>query len=251
MAVNPLFMVGKILHQRFTPAVNKFIYKVGYLYLDVDHLHNLSSWMLGYNRKSILTLWDKDYGARDPNISIPRSIRETLRKQNIPIDGKIFLLTQPRVWGYVFNPVSFYFCFNKNHILKAVLADVNNTFGEYHQYLVLPPGDDFTNPAAMNKVFYVSPFLKVEGTYGFRFKVQEKSVGVWIDYYKNNEKILETYVMGTLNPLSKSSILRYFLWNPFRGLKVPVLIHYQALKLWLKGVPFVKKPLNPKEAIQK
>ena len=251
MAVNPLFMVGKIMHQRVKPSVNKFIYKVGYLYLDVDHLHGLNSWFLGYNRKSILVLQDKDYGPRDLHVSIPQSIRETLREHNITIDGKIYLLTQPRVWGYVFNPVSFYFCFNKKNILKAVLADVNNTFGQYHQYLILPSGDDFTNQAEMNKVFYVSPFLKVEGKYRFRFKVQEKRVGVWIDYYKNHEKILETYIMGTLKPLSKSSILRYFLWNPFKGLKVPILIYYQALKIWLKGVPFIKNPCNSKDTIQK
>ena len=159
----------------------------------------------------------------------------------MPHDGEIVLQTFPRVLGYVFNPVSFWFCYDRAGALIAVLAEVNNTFGGRHAYLLHNPdgsplrdGQEFT----ADKAFHVSPFCVIEGGYRFRFKLERAVPRVHIDYDDAEGELLLTAISGRPRAWSTSALLGALARMPLLTFGVILRIHWQALKLWLKGVPF-------------
>ena len=166
--------------------------------------------------------------------------------------GEIFLHTFPRVLGYVFNPVSFWFCERADGALRAVVCEVNNTFGERHCYL-LDPGSGVLNgsPLTATKVFHVSPFCKVQGHYTFRFMFASPKHGkplrslARIDYDDGEGPLLLTSIAGSAHPLDARNVLRVFFGYPLMTLGVVAKIHWQALKLLFKRVPFLRKPTPP------
>jgi DUF1365 family protein len=167
-------------------------------------------------------------------------------------DGEIVFVTIPRILGFAFNPVSFWLCFDRAGALRAVVAEVNNTFGERHFYICrhgdhrpIAPVDQI----AAEKVFYVSPFLKVEGRYVFTFCYDAEAFGARIDLHDAQGLILATSMAGRRRPLTSARLALAFLANPMVMLKVLGLIHYQALKLWAKGVAVVRKPPAPRESV--
>ena len=148
--------------------------------------------------------------------------------------------------GYVFNPVSFWFCLDMQGSLRAVLSEVCNTFGERHCYLSFhddrrPIGNDDWLRA--EKVFHVSPFMDVVGHYMFRFVYREDKIGAWIDYYDAEGLMLNTSVVGKRRPLTAHNLLTCFFRYPLVTLKVIGLIHYEAVRLCLKGIRHRTKPL--------
>jgi DUF1365 family protein len=160
----------------------------------------------------------------------------------LPDDGEIVIQCFPRVFGYVFNPVSFWFCHNRAGELIAVLAEVSNTFGGRHSYLLhntdgapLREGQELR----ADKAFHVSPFCEVEGGYRFRFYVQRKCPVIRIDYDDAEGEVLLTSISGKSAAWSSRALLGAFLRMPLLTAGVVFRIHWQALKLWLKGVPFV------------
>jgi DUF1365 family protein len=161
-------------------------------------------------------------------------------------------MTMPRMLGYVFNPVSFWFCRDRSGALRAVLCQVNNTFGESHCYLVHRADAQPLQPDQWldgRKVFHVSPFLPVEGGYRFRFRLDGKTAHVDVNYHDADGLMLATSVSGRRQPLTDRAVLRHFLGNPTMTLGVIARIHWQALQLWRKRVKFYRKPNPPPEFV--
>jgi DUF1365 family protein len=156
--------------------------------------------------------------------------------------------------GYVFNPVSFWLCHDRHGALRAVLCEVNNTFGESHHYLLAhedqrPIGPD--DEMRARKVFHVSPFCAVRGNYRFRFDLESERAMVRIDYDDGEGMLLATSVVGRGQRLRTRTQLRALLCYPWMTLGVIARIHWQALKLWGKGVPFFRKPAPPAQEISR
>lgn len=244
------FVAAKVMHRRLLPRENHFVYGAYYLCFPLSRLAGASSALLRKERWGVFGLYKRDHGARDGSDWLPW-IRGLLEKFGVTAaDGDVVLMTMPRVFGYVFNPVSFWFCLDKQGGLRAVLAEVNNTFGESHNYLVFHDDQRMILPderLKSNKMFYVSPFLEVKGEYLFRFHYQEDRVGVWIDYQTEEGVVLNTYVGGKRTALNDRVLLGAFVKIPLVTLKVIVMIHFQAIKLWLKRVRYVPRPQPPKE----
>jgi DUF1365 family protein len=238
---------AKVMHKRLRPRVNQFDYRVFYLLADVDRLAEMGNRLLGINRRGLTSFYEKDYGPRDGS-SLALWIRNLLKQEGIHAEGKIWLLTHPRLFGYAFNPVSFWFCTNQENGLIAVLAEVNNTFGERHFYLIHHEnGQPITGEEWLTarKVFHVSPFYKVEGQYRFRFQLNESGIQVQIDYETEEGTELKTALTGKWEFLSARSLLRTLFSSPLMTFMVMYRIHYQALRLVMKRIPYQRKPEPP------
>lgn len=236
-----------VWHKRLRPSVNEFFYRVFYLCFDVTKTPEIISKLLSWNRFNLFSFYDKDHAKRD-GANLENWIRDIL--SNHDLSGKtkrIFLLTHPRVLGYVFNPVSFWFCLNDKEELIAVVAEVNNTFGENHNYLIFNPDHAPIGPNQWfdaKKEFHVSPFFEVRGSYKFRFIFNQRKVAAWIDYlcddgYKN---LLTSVICKKVKP-SDYLLLKQLFLVPIVTFKVIFLIHWQALKIWTKGNKYVPKPV--------
>lgn len=238
--------LANVWHKRLKPSVNAFSYRVFYLCFDISETHKLRSKLLSLNRFNLFSFYDRDHGKRDGS-GLERWIRKILSDYDLNQHSKrIFLLTHPRVLGYVFNPVSFWFCLDDQERLIAVLSEVNNTFGENHNYLIFNRDH---SPLQGNqwfeakKEFHVSPFFEVKGSYKFRFIFNQKKVVAWIDYLSDSKQksLLTSVICRKIKP-SDSKLLAQFLSIPLMTLKVVFLIHWQALKLVIKRNKYVPKP---------
>jgi DUF1365 family protein len=248
MGVASGLIVAKVAHARLRPKRNAFTYRMYYLCLPLTKLAQAGALrVLSLDRFNLFSLHARDHEV--PADGYEAWIRGILAQWNIAgADGEIVLLTLPRVLGYVFNPVSFWFCLNQSGALVAVLSEVRNTFGERHCYLSFhddgkPIHDDDWMTA--KKVFHVSPFIPVEGEYAFRFIYHEAQIGVWINHHDNDGLLLTTSLVGTREELDDRTLLRCFFRYPLITLKVIGLIHYQALKLVRKGIVYRRKPAPP------
>lgn len=238
--------LADVWHKRLQPSINTFSYRVFYLCFDIAKTDEIASKLLSCNRFNLFSFYDKDHAKRDGS-SLENWIRNILSDHNLNHKTKrIFLLTHPRVLGYVFNPVSFWFCLDENEKLIAVLSEVNNTFGENHNYLIFNQNYDLIMPDQWfeaKKEFHVSPFFKVSGTYKFRFIFDQNKVAVWIDYLGDRgKKNLLTSVICKKKKPSDSLLFRQFLLIPLMTFKIIFLIHWQAIKIWIKGNKYVPKP---------
>ena len=239
---------ARIFHARSRPRKNVFRYGALYLILPLKELSRARRiGLFSVDRANLFGVRTSDYGDR----SMPPAqwIRQVLDDWRVPeADGEVWLMTMPRIFGYAFNPVSFWFCFDKAGALRAMLAEVNNTFGERHCYLcfrddhgVIPAQDALVS----RKIFHVSPFIKVEGEYRFRISASAENVSVAIDLSDQGGPLLRTSVAGPVQAMTSANLLRVLLRNPLTALKVIGLIHYQAVKLFLKGVRHFGKPEAP------
>lgn len=240
MLTAPSLLIGHVMHRRLRPAVNAFVYPVFFVRLPLADLASLNGGIFAVDRKNLLSFHQKDHGPRDGSPLLPW-IQVLLRERGLPADGEIVLQCFPRVLGYVFNPVSFWFCHDRNGVLIAILAEVSNTFGGRHSYLLHNPGGaplvDGQEFKA-TKEFHVSPFCEVEGGYRFRFHLERAVPLVRIDYDDAEGEVLLTSISGKTKGWSSPALLAAFLRMPFLTAGVMFRIHWQALKLWLKGVPF-------------
>ncbi len=181
-------------------------------------------------------------------------MREVLAEHGIDAaDGAILLLAQPRVLGHVFNPVSFWLCHDRDDILRVVIAEVSNTFGDRHSYLChaedfAPITRDLTLSA--RKVFHVSPFQPISGGYTFRFDIAAEHIGIWIDYRFEGGRLMAT-LSGPRRPLTSRGLLRAALRRPLGARRVLALIHWQAIRLWWKGATFRRRPVPPPSEVSR
>ncbi len=248
---------GQVRHKRLRPVVNAFEYRTYYLRLPLraPGAGIPRCALFSHNRFNLLAFHDADHG--DGTTPLVEWIDALLRKEGVSdADGEIWLQAMPRVLGYVFNPVSFWFCHRADGELRAVLCDVRNTFGERHFYL-LDNGADIPNGSELSarKLFHVSPFCAVEGSYRFRFmrvararQMAERTLAC-IDYGDADGLLLQTSVSGLGAPIGNASVAAAFFKYPLLTLGVVVLIHIQALRLWLKRVPFHSKPVPPTQKV--
>ena len=257
----PMLSVGSVRHERLRPASNAFSYGVFTLMLPLRTLGDnaLGSTLCARNRFSLLSFHDRDHG--DGSTPLLPWIDQLLHSEGInDADGEVWLQTFPRVLGYVFNPVSFWFCHRRDGALRAIVCEVNNTFGERHCYLLDSGGLlRWGQTLSASKVFHVSPFCAVEGSYRFRFmrtsvnqhgEVVERTVAR-IEYHDSHGPLLLTSVSGVLQPLTNRRAALAFVRHPLMSFGVIARIHWQALRLFIKRVPFFSKPIPPQKALSR
>ncbi len=232
---------ASIYHRRQHPKEHRFTYSGYYITLDIDRMHELKNPVFGVNSFNLLSFHSKDHGYRDGR-PLRHWCKQILEDSGIASDGlRIKLQTFPRVLGYVFNPVSFFFCYREDK-LDAVIAEVNNTFGESHVYVVKEPA---RHGKVLQKRFHVSPFYPVSGEYVFRFFGQV----VQIEYTEQGKTQLNTSISGKPIKWSVTNLLKCFFGHPLYTFWVIFSIHYQALMLLLKGAKFHRKPQPPLNSI--
>lgn len=251
MAIEPKLILADIYHKRFFPRINIFRYKSYYLLLPLSLVNKRGRLAntLSINKFSRMSFYESDHGAENNGDNCELWIRNILIKHDNNLNDltkEIYLLTMPRILGYIFNPVSFWFCVDNNDKIRAVLCEVNNTFGERHFYFCNHKDNEIIKPEDLiyaDKLFHVSPFLQREGRYSFRFSFGHNSCGAWIDYFdKDGNKKLVTSIFGKFHELSRKNI-NYFFWRyPLVTIKTILLIHWQALRLKLKGIKYIPKP---------
>lgn len=244
------FYRSQVMHRRLIAPLYRFHYRLFYLLLDVDRLDELHQRLrlFSRNRFNLVSFYDRDHG--DQTSANLRDWAETLlARKGISIEGGcIRLLCLPRILGYAFNPISLWYCEHRDGSLRAVIAAVRNTFGERHHYLLDNDGAPMDWNAAYDKdkCFHVSPFLDGVGQYRFRLAPLGNTFRVHIHETRQDQPILEATLHGQREPLSDRRLLRSVLAMPWMTLKVVVGIHWEALKLWLRGASFHRKPLPPK-----
>ncbi len=244
----PMIGFGQVRHTRLRPAHNAFAYPTYFLMLPMrqwtsQQLSKPKS-ALARNRWRPLSFYDRDHG--DGGGNALRWLDSVLRSEGIlDATGEAWLQCYPRVLGHTFKPVSFWYCHRGDGSLRAVVVEVNNTFGERHVYLLDAPAYGVEQMAS--KVFHVSPFCATEGTYRFRFMVTPDHCRVVarIDYDDAQGALIQTSVSGTLEPVTTRSQRKALLCYGAMTLGVVARIHWQALRLWWMRVPFFKKPIPP------
>lgn len=250
-------LVSTVMHKRLRPKKHGFSYPVFYLAFPLSRVGDVDRggiWF-GVNRRALISFREQDYLPQQENNDSPDQqpqalqnwVRKILADAEVKsADGEIVLVTMPRILGYLFNPVNFFFCYDLNGQLRAVLSQVNNTFGETHNYLcVRPDGKDITGVdwIVADKQFHVSPFFERHGNYQFRFDEVQDRLTIQINYLDDDgESNLLTSVTGSLVDFNRRNLKRAFWRHPMQTLMVTLRIHWHALRLWRKGVAYIPKP---------
>jgi uncharacterized protein len=240
---------GETFHGRKGAVANSFRYTVDYVLLDPDTATGPT--LFSRNKPNLTAVHDADHGGAPGKGRGVTWVRDVLAENGLAPAARILLLAQPRVLGHVFNPVSFWLCQDAAGDLFAVVAEVTNTYGDRHSYLC--HRDDHApltreDTVLATKIFHVSPFQPVEGEYRFRFDIRQDRLGIWIDYSTATGGLF-TNLIGPRVPLTNGAILRACLRRPFGSRRVLALIHWQALKLALKGVRFRSRPIPPTDEV--
>jgi DUF1365 family protein len=236
------------MHHRLEPLKNRFVYRIFMFALDLDELDSLRSSLrlFSRNRFNIFSFRDSDH-VNFGKKTAKENVLEYLRRNGIELNkGRIVLVTHVRMFGYVFNPVSFYYCYDEQGNPVCAVPEVGNTFGELKPYLL--KGEDRTEQGfrkTVTKFFYVSPFIDLDASFDFNMHLPGETLHVTVDDYKDDAKIFLSAVHGVRKPLTDARLLWYVIRFPFITLQVIGLIHWQALKLYMKKLPFLRKTDNP------
>jgi len=239
-------------HKRIGGPDNAFRYSVDYV-LSEPEVESKSPPLLSRNAFNVAAIHDRDHGGPIGNGRGAAWVRAALADRGLDrfAEMRVLLLAQPRVLGYLFNPVSFWMIVDEHDTLFAVIAEVNNTFGDRHSYLCYHDDLRPIQPAdtlVAQKLMHVSPFQKTEGTYSFRFDLGPEHYGVRIDFRVGNGGLLAT-LTGKRQKLTSAGILASVIRRPFGSARVVALIYYQAIKLKLKGAKFIARPTPPQSEI--
>lgn len=240
---------GSVVHTRLKPVRHHFRYPAFFICFPLSRKADLRHGLFSLERFNLFSYHESDHGDGRDSAAWVRGI---LARFGIAADGEIWLQAQPRMLGFVFNPVSFWYCEDRAGVLRAVVCEVNNTFGERHCYLLTAPeGGAISADTDLRaqKLFHVSPFFPVEGEYRFRFRLEPSRRTVRIDYWSDGEPTLMTALSGEARPLANGELLRTVASLGWSTLLVVVRIHWQALKLWLKGAKFHPKPVPPHQEV--
>ena len=243
---NSCIYSGFVTHRRFKPKRNFFSYKTFSLLIDLNEIENLGKKInfFSYNKFNILSFYDKDHGPRDGN-SLIAWVKKVLTNAKINIgSGTVKLLCYPRIFGYVFNPLSIFYCYDENSELKAVLYEVKNTFNEQHTYVFSVPSSSNLILHKCEKKFYVSPFMEMKTFYNFRLLNPGKILNVFIKQGDSQGTLLTACQVGKKIEMSSRNLLLQFLKHPLMSFKVILAIHFEALRLWVKGVKLVKRKIK-------
>ena len=239
-------------HCRKGEVKNTFSYSIDYVLVNVTATME-KPLLFSRNWANVMSLRDCDHGGAPRRGSGLTWVREVLQQFDLSLDGDIILLAQPRMFGHVFNPVSFWFCYTTSNALCVVIAEVSNTFGDRHSYIChhsdLRPIEPRDNLKA-KKIFHVSPFQPITGDYTFQFDIGVDDIDIRIDYSTPNGGVLAT-LRGVRAPMTNRSILAAFLRRPFGSRRVLALIHWQAFKLWCKGARYNERPAPPSREVSR
>ncbi|WP_075501011.1 DUF1365 domain-containing protein [Candidatus Pelagibacter communis] len=242
---------GSVIHKRFKPKEHFFKYKVFSLFIDLSELEELNKNLkfFSFNKFNLISFHEKDHGERDGS-SLLDWVKLNLRNNNISTENiKIKLLCYPRILGYVFNPLSIFFIYNRNENLISILYEVKNTFGEQHTYIFKVESENKLIQNNCSKKFHVSPFIEMNCNYFFRILKPGENLSVKIDQYDQEGKILFASQDGKRSDLTSKNLMNSYLKHPLMTFKIISAIHFEAFKLWIKGIKFVKKKLKIKNNI--
>ena len=249
--INSSIYNGQVIHKRFKPKVHSFRYNVFSLLIDLSELETLDKQVnfFSYNKFNWISFYDKDHGDRDGS-SLINWVQKNLRKNNISTENiKIKILCYPRIFGFVFNPLSVFYVYNSNENLISILYEVKNTFGEQHTYIFRIEKDANLIQNNCSKKFHVSPFIQMNCNYFFRLLKPGNKISVIIDQYENEDKILYASQDGIRTDFNTKYLVKSFLNHPLMTFKIIIAIHYEAFKLWSKGIKFIKKKIKIKNNI--
>lgn len=231
--------IGTVMHARRSPHDNVFRYPVYMAMLDLDELPMLDRRLrlFGWNRRAVTSFHDADHV----------DIHGLLAEHGVDLDagGSIQVLTNLRVLGYVFNPVSFWWCRRADDSLACIVAEVNNTFGERHSYVLLPAaGLDAGGRAVFetDKRLHVSPFMPMDQAYTWWFSEPGEKLDVRMDVHETGNRDFHATLTAGRVPLTSASLRAALVRHPLMPARVLGLIHWQAVRLWLKRTPFYRKP---------
>tara|TARA_B100001115_G_scaffold145308_1_gene113477 strand:+ start:694 stop:1452 length:759 start_codon:yes stop_codon:yes gene_type:complete len=241
---------GTVIHKRFKPKIHFFKYRVFSLLIDLSELDILDKKInyFSYNKFNLISFFDKDHGERDGS-SIVEWVKKNLNENGLNTENiKIKLLCYPRILGYVFNPLSVFYVYDINEKLVSILYEVKNTFGEQHTYIFRVENNSLLQHNCEKK-FHVSPFIEMDCNYFFRILKPAEKISVIIDQYQSNEKILYASQDGKRADFTSSELIKSYLKHPLMTFKIISAIHFEAFKLWIKGIRFIKKRLKIKNNI--
>ena len=246
--MNSCIYNGEVTHTRFKPVRHFLKYKTFSLLIDLDEISQLSAsiGIFSHNKFNIFSFYDKDHGDRD-GTSLKDWAFSNLKKFNIQQNiTKIKILCYPRIFGYVFNPLSIFFIYNKIGEPIAIFYEVKNTFGEQHTYIfeIKHPNTQIKNDC--KKKFFVSPFMDLQSEYFFKVLLPNEKLSVIIDQRDKEGKLLFASQDGNRRDLTFKNLLICYLKHPLMSFKVISAIHFEALKLWIKGVKLIKKNIKIK-----
>jgi len=242
---------GNVIHKRFKPKEHFFKYKVFSLFIDLSELNELDDKLkfFSLNKFNLISFYEKDHGERDGS-SLLSWVKLNLSNNNISTEKiKIKLLCYPRILGYVFNPLSIFFIYDKDENLISILYEVKNTFGEQHTYVFKVESENKLIQNNCSKQFHVSPFIEMNCNYFFRILNPGEKLSVIIDQYDQEGKILFASQDGKRSDLTSENLMNSYLKHPLMTFKIISAIHFEAFKLWIKGIKLVKKKLKIKNNI--
>lgn len=255
--------VGEVMHRRSRPKAYEFVYRVFNIVLDIDRLADPPARcrLFSHNRFNLFSFYDRDHGPRDGSALRPW-IDKQLAAAGLGHAGvDIRLLCMPRVLGYGFDPLSIWYCHDADGDLRAILYQVKNTFGDQHGYL-LPVGENAGGNAAGNsakpvapsehefdKIFHVSPLIAMDARYRIRTTSPDEKLAVLIRESDDEGEFLVATLTGDRRAMTDSALIRQFLRVPFMTLKIIVAIHWQAIRLMLRGVKYTNRPEPPAEGV--
>ncbi|WP_068079841.1 DUF1365 domain-containing protein [Novosphingobium rosa] len=244
--------IGQVTHRRLRPRAHHLRYRIFSLLLDLDEIDAVAARLrlFSRNRFNLFSVRDRDYGAGTDE-PLRRQIERHLHAAGIAADGgAIRLLTMPRILGFAFNPLNVYFCHAREGALRAILYEVNNTFGQRHGYLIpVAPGAGGTIDQDCAKAFHVSPFLGLEMHYTFRVSPPEERLSIAITASDDAAPVLTALHTAQRRTLSDRALFEVFLSHPLLTIKVVGGILWEAARLWAKGVPVHPLPPAPAEPV--
>ena len=250
MFKNSKIYTGKVIHKRFKPKEHYFKYNVFSLLIDLNELEEINKYInfFSYNKFNIISFYDKDHGDRDGS-SIKLWVKKNLRNIGIMTeDISIKLLCYPRIFGYVFNPLSTYFIYNKHSELISIFYEVKNTFGEQHTY-IFKAQDEKTVQNKCKKKFYVSPFIEMDCEYHFKTLNPREQLSVVINQNDKDGKLLFASQDGISKDFNNKNLILSYLTHPLMTFKIIGAIHYEAFKLWAKRIKLITKKIKLKNNI--
>lgn len=250
MSFQSALYVGAVMHRRVQPAVHQFRYRAFWLLIDLDELPALTAGLrlLSHNRFNLFALNEADHGDGSAT-SLRVQAERHLSDAGIDIaGGSIRLLCIPRTLGYSFNPISIYFCHRPGGELAAIIYEVHNTFGERHCYVSSIDANVREIRQNCRKDFYVSPFMDMDLAYEFRLTQPAKRIAIGISASKGGNRVLNACLTGLRRELTDSTLLLIFLTIPLITAKVTLAIHWEALRLWFKGMRLRDRPAPPARA---
>lgn len=249
--MNSRLYTGFVTHERKAPRVNRFRYGLYYVYLDLSELDELDRTLrvFAHNRPALFALRDRDHGPHDGTPLRPW-IDALLARADIDLEGgQVCLLTFPRVLGFGFYPVGFWYCFHADGSPRAVLAEVRNTFGDHHNYLLHDHGRplDWTKHPEVVKAFHVSPFVEMDARYEFRFTPPGETLSASIYDFVKGPLLLVASVAMKSQPLTDGDLLRTLLRYGPMSVRAWLLIHLQAIRIVAKRIPYIPRTPPPQE----